>query len=500
MTLRSGSSIRIGPRRSTLGALIKSGGAGSVYLLPDDAHSVAKIYHERVDPPSYTDRIEAMLELRPHLPDQVEGGKRYVQIAWPHAVVRDERGRFVGFTMPALDVKSTSELEQVLQERQARAAGLPVGLGAKVTLAANLSAVLAALHAQHHYVVDLKPVNLRFYRASLYIALLDCDGFSIQGQGKRFSAPQVTPDYLAPEFQVRKLGPDGEETQDRFALAVVVFQLLNFGIHPYSGRPASDRVPTDIPARIRERHYAYGLRAHRMMTPSPVSAHAAIPLELRELFDRAFGKDGEQRPSAAEWSRALRSYAQPSSGRLVVCARNREHQHYASQPCASCVRAELIAKTARNATPRPKPNPRPEPSGGRRGARGPVSAVTAAQMAQMQAQLTRMQAQMQAQTAQNVAQAQRSWWPRGSGAAVASKPWSSRIGIAVRVSLAVALPWSFARIAQFVQALYAQLLPSSGAAALDGWMNAILMTLLGAGFLAACGVFMLVLPRMLKNR
>lgn len=497
MTLGSGSSIRIGSRRSVLGALIKSGGAGSVYLLPDDAHSVAKIYHERVDPPSYTDRIEAMLELRPHLPDQVEGGKRYVQIAWPHAVVRDERGRFVGFSMPALDVKSTSELEQVLQERQARAAGLPVGLGAKVTLAANLSAVLAALHAQHHYVVDLKPVNLRFYRASLYIALLDCDGFSIQGQGKRFSAPQVTPDYLAPEFQASKLGPAGEETQDRFALAVVVFQLLNFGIHPYSGRPASDRVPTDIPARIRERYYAYGLRGHRMMTPSPVSAHAAIPPELRQLFDRAFGKDGDQRPSAAEWSRALRSYAQPSSGRLVVCGRNREHQHYAGQPCASCVRADLIAKTARDARPRPKPNPRPEPT---RGRRGPVSAVTAAQMAQMQAQLTRMQAQMQTQAAANAAQAQRSWWRRGAAPPAPVSRWSSWLGTAVRVGLAVALSWSFARLAQFVQGMYAQLLPKSGAAALDGWMNAILMTLLGAGFLVACAVFMLTLPRMLKNR
>ena len=283
----SGSSVRIGDRRTRLGALIKSGGAGSVYLLPEFPERVAKIYHERVDPPSYTDRVEAMLELRPQLPDQFEVGKRYVQIAWPDATVRDESGRFVGFSMPALDVQSTSELEQVLQERQARAAGLPVGLGPKITLAANLSAVLAALHAQHHYVVDLKPVNLRFYRASLYIALLDCDGFSIQGRGRRYSAPQFTPDYLAPEFQQRGPDPLGEEAQDRFALAVVIFQLLNFGLHPYTGKPGADRVPTDIPSRIRERYYAYGLRAHRLMAPSPVSAHASVPRELRELFDRA---------------------------------------------------------------------------------------------------------------------------------------------------------------------------------------------------------------------
>ncbi|MEH6419389.1 hypothetical protein, partial [Pseudomonas sp. CGJS7] len=342
----TGSIIQIGSRRSRLGPLIKSGGAGSVYLLPDDADAVAKIYHARVDPPSYTDRIEAMLQLRPHLPDQMEGGKRYVQIAWPDAVVRDERGRFIGFSMPALDVDSTSEVEQVLQERQARAAGLPVGLGHKVTLAANLASVLAALHAQHHYVVDLKPVNLRFYRASLYIALLDCDGFSIQGRGRRFHAPQYTPDYLAPEYQIRALDEAGEETQDRFALAVVIFQLLNFGIHPYSGRPAHDRVPTDVPGRIRERCYAYARRGNPAMQPNPVSAHAMMPTQLRDLFDRAFGDVPAARPSSSEWGDALRAYAQPSRGLIVVCGKNREHQHYAGQACASCARHELLTRTA----------------------------------------------------------------------------------------------------------------------------------------------------------
>ena len=356
-SLGTGSSILIGSRRSRLGPLIKSGGAGSVYLLPDDPGSVAKIYHARVDPPSYTDRIEAMLQLRPQLPDQIEGEKRYVQIAWPDATVRDDRGRFIGFTMPVLDVDATSEVEQILQERQARAAGLPVGLGSKVTLAANLASVLAALHTQHHYVVDLKPVNLRFDRASLYIALLDCDGFSIQGHGRRFRAPQYTAEYLAPEYQNRVLHEAGEETQDRFALAVVIFQLLNFGIHPYSGRPMHDRVPTDVPGRIREQCYAYGWSRNASMQPSPVSAHALMPARLRDLFDGAFGNAPAARPSSSEWGDALRAYAQPSRGLIVVCGRNREHQHYAGQGCASCVREELLKRTARNAKPRPKPQP-----------------------------------------------------------------------------------------------------------------------------------------------
>lgn len=336
-------------RRLRLGPMLKSGGAGSIHRLPESPHQVAKIYHRHVDLTEYERKVEAMLALSPELPDIVDGARRYVQIAWPQATLRDPRGRFTGFLMPAVDVQSTSELETILQERQARAAGLPTGLGAKITLAANLAAVVAELHRRGHHVVDLKPVNLRFYPKSLYMAMLDCDGFSIRGPARRFTAPQFTPDYLAPEFQRGGLTDAGEETQDRFALAVVVFQLLNFGIHPFTGRPANDRVPTDIPGRIAAGCYAYGERANASLSPSPVSGHAALPHDLRQLFDRAFVQRDDLRPSAAEWATLLRHFAQRSSLRLVSCGRNAHHQHFAGSTCAACTREALIAKTAQRA-------------------------------------------------------------------------------------------------------------------------------------------------------
>ena len=189
--------------RVSLRALIKSGGAGSVYRTADP-NLVAKLYHAGSDFAHYERKLEAMLELSPELPDMVEGVHRYVQIAWPTSLLRDARGAFVGFLMPAIDVDATSELECVLQERQARAAKLPTGLGAKMTLAANLAAVIAELHRRGHRVVDLKPVNLRFYPQSLYMATLDCDGFSIQGKDERFDAPQYTPDYAAPDSRIAR--------------------------------------------------------------------------------------------------------------------------------------------------------------------------------------------------------------------------------------------------------------------------------------------------------
>jgi len=334
-------------RSLVLGKLIKSGGAGSVYLLPGAPAQVAKLYHPHLDRAANRRKLEAMLELSPELPDQVENGKRYVQIAWPQAAVFDGQGGFAGFVMPLLDMAQTAELEQIMQERQARTAGLPTGLGPKLTLAANLAAVLDALHQQQHYVVDLKPVNLRFYRDSLYIAMLDCDGFSIQGHAERFPAEQFTADYLAPEFQRKGMPAGTEMAQDRFALAVVIFQLLNFGIHPYSGRPGNAQAPTDIPGRIRDGYYAYGVKRHKNMAPNATSGHALMPPELRAMFDRAFSSSPTpQRPSAADWAQLLRGYAQRSGGKLVVCAANAEHQHFAGQGCAACARDKVIASAA----------------------------------------------------------------------------------------------------------------------------------------------------------
>ena len=358
-------------RRLRLGPMLKAGGAGSIHLLPESPHQVAKLYHRHLDAADYEKKIEAMLALSPEMPDIHEGGHRYVQIAWPQATLRDARGRFLGFVMPAVDVKATSELEIILQERQARAAGLPTGLGAKVTLAANLCSVVAELHRRGHHVVDLKPVNLRFYPRSLYMAMLDCDGFSIRGAARRFNAEQFTPDYLAPEFQLKGLDDAGEEPQDRFALAVVVFQLLNFGLHPYSGRPADERVPTDIPGRIAARCYAYGQRPHARLAPSPVSAHASLPGDLRQLFDRAFESAGAGRPGAQEWADTLRHYAQRASGKLLACRQDPAHQHFAGSACAACTRAALLTHTAKQAAAQRPPRPTWTPPGRRAPAAAP---------------------------------------------------------------------------------------------------------------------------------
>ncbi|AKG69639.1 DNA-binding protein [Serratia fonticola] len=361
-----------------LGALIKSGGAGSVYHLASQPGSVAKIYHDSIDKALYQRKIQAMLQHVPDIPPIALAEDSLVQLAWPTSPLLNTRGEFVGFVMPELDVKRSIELEYILQPRQAEAAKLPDGIGVKVSLATNLCTLVAALHQQQHRIIDMKPVNLRFYRESLYVALLDCDGFSIEGGGERFPAGQFTAEYLAPEFQkTGKVPEKQEEWQDRFALAVILFQLLNFGLHPYSGRPQSSKIATDLPGRIAAGCYAYGLTANKLMAPAPVSMHTLLPNDLRLMFDKAFGPLAASRPSAREWASVLRPYALPAQKKIVVCKANKRHQHFAGLACPECTRKKQMQKAlqaARSAkrqapqrqvapayVPPPRPAPTPPP-------------------------------------------------------------------------------------------------------------------------------------------
>ncbi|WP_319022956.1 protein kinase domain-containing protein [Proteus sp. FME41] len=330
-----------------IGDLIKSGGAGSVSHITNAPFQVSKIYHDKIDKTYYLKKITAMQKLEPALTSVSVNDAPIIQLAWPQARLYDNQKQFVGFVMPELDVKNTIELEYILQERQAKAHNLPTGMGAKVSLAYNLCSLIEALHQQGHRIIDMKPLNLRFYKSSLYMSLLDCDGFSIQGENRRYPAGQFTVEYLAPEFQAKQTIPqEQEEQQDRFALAVIIFQLLNFGIHPFSGRPKNDSVPTDIPRRIAGRFYGYGVKAHNLITPSVASGHKQLPDKLRTLFDKAFSGNPELRPSAKTWAMALYEYAQPEKQQMVVCQKEKDHQHFAGKACAACIRQTQLQQVA----------------------------------------------------------------------------------------------------------------------------------------------------------
>jgi len=324
-----------------LGATGKSGGAGEIFSIDGKPGFVAKIYHAATPQAHlarYRRKIQWMIDHRPELPEVPAEYQDIVQLAWPEALILSE-SRFVGFLMQKIAFDRTLELDYLLNRRQAAEEGFDADYGKLVTVSFNLASLINCLHAKRIAIVDLKPSNVKVYKAELYVSILDCDGFHIATDEFRSDAPQVTPEYLAPEFQDKAVAYP--ESQDAFALATIIFRLLNYGIHPFTG-VASDHknYPPELAGRIKRGLYPYGRSASKSVRKVPASVHEAFPDGLRELFDRAFASSGDSRPSAREWVDALKTYANKQSGRMSPC--DKAHLRFSGRPCPTCLRDALI--------------------------------------------------------------------------------------------------------------------------------------------------------------
>lgn len=320
----------------TLGALLNKGGAaGSIYV--DAAHegSVAKIFHQKEHSDTNRKKLQAMLHNRPDIPNRQHNGVEYIQISWPTALLEDEQGFCVGYLMPLIDTKQAISLDHLIQKAVRKKLGISDKYVNRLYAAYNLTSVVAALHACGHYIVDLKPSNVSIYKKTMLVAMFDCDGFSIRGEDNdRYPAEFVSEEYIYPEGMEQTCAEMGEE-QDKFALAVIIFKLLNEGIHPFSGTPRKKENMLSIQERIAKYHYAYGIWPDSYQAPHPYSIHDYFDKTTMNLFERAFNK-GSERPSALEWQQHLDYLI----SHRKQCKKDRNHIYFTPKGCGLCMVAE----------------------------------------------------------------------------------------------------------------------------------------------------------------
>ena len=222
-------------------------------------------------------------------------------------------------------------LDHLMQKAVRKKLELPDKFAYRIFAAYNVASMVTSLHKCKHYIVDLKPSNVSVYKENMLVAMVDCDGFSINGEKTRYPAEFVSEEYIYPEGMSLSCEEMGEE-QDKFALAVMIFKLMNNAIHPFSGVPrkAEDEMLT-IQNRIEKNHYAYGLWPDTYQAPHPYSIHEYFDKETLELFERAFTK-GAVRPSAYEWQEHLWKIMHS----LKQCKKNPDHTYFTAKGCGLC--------------------------------------------------------------------------------------------------------------------------------------------------------------------
>jgi eukaryotic-like serine/threonine-protein kinase len=326
-------------RTLELGRRLDEGGEGVVYEV-NGAPLVAKLLIQPEVPADCAVRLATLVRRSrwPRMAGLLAGEPR--RVAWPTAAIRVLPRRptaeyIHGYLMP--DMRRWYSPLNYLLRPALRTAGFPdASWDTLLAASASLAWLVADLHTAGYVIGDLKPENLWVDKLG-NVGISDVDSFQFTDAGKMFPCRAQSPDYAAPECIIAS-DAQPDSSADAFVLAVLIYQLLMDGLHPFYGIPADGTRYVSIDDNI-----VHG-RA-RLVHPGSVRVApgtlplSVLPRRLRELFARCFGDAGrageEPRPTAADWNAAL--VAERAAGRLRTCPVYPLHVYTVERPwCPWC--------------------------------------------------------------------------------------------------------------------------------------------------------------------
>jgi DNA-binding helix-hairpin-helix protein with protein kinase domain len=318
--------LRCFPRKEilSLNVSLGRGGEACVYTVPSDSNLVAKIYHKPTT--AHADKLQAMLANPPENPTASLG---HISIAWPEDLLRaaDGKNSILGFLMPRIE--GMRPIIDFYNPRTRRQHCPLFNYQYLLRTARNLAAAFAALHASGYCIGDVNESNILVSDTAL-VTLIDTDSFQVPDPNNDivYRCPVGKPEFTPPELQNKTFAQhDREISHDLFGLAVLVFQLLMEGTHPFSGIFQGAIEPPPYEARIASGHFTYSQKRYVPYLPTPIAPPWEIlHPSLQELFIRCFEEGHNNpllRPSAQAWLSAI-AEAEDS---LITCTTNPQHRY-----------------------------------------------------------------------------------------------------------------------------------------------------------------------------
>lgn len=306
----------------TPGKELGRGGEGSVFAILESRESVAKIYHEPVSSEK-AEKLRQMVEL--------QTDKLLRLSAWVTDVLQNEAGETIGFLMPRLSFGT--QIHELYNPASRRRRFPEADWRFLIRTAANSARAFAVVHQHGHSIGDVNHGNIVIARDAT-VRLIDCDSYHLNAPERSFLCEVGISTHTPPELQGKSLREVARtENHDNFGLAVLIFQLLFMGRHPFSGKFLGDGEYT-LENSIRERRFAYGDDApeRQMNQPPGTLPLDAVSLNVASLFRRAF-LEIKNRPTAREWADALDALETD----LRECSFNQSHFYWNDlEKCAWC--------------------------------------------------------------------------------------------------------------------------------------------------------------------
>ena len=309
-------------RRWTLGREFARGGEGTIHEVDGASDKVAKIYLTLPDA-AKVEKLSALLATA--TPDLVRVA------AWPIDLLFDPAGRTAGILMPK--VAGRRPIHDLYGPASRKQHFPRADWGFLVHAARNAAAAVEAVHDAGHVIGDLNESGF-LVAADATVRVIDCDSFQIRHAGRTYRCGVGKPEYTPPEFQQGSYaGSDRSASHDGFGLAVLVFQLLFMGRHPFAGVNRGVGETPRIEQSIACGHFAYSRKTGGTLSPALHTPRLnLLPDPVAALFERAFAPGG-CRPPAAEWRAGLDELSRA----LRACADNAQHRYPAgSSACPWC--------------------------------------------------------------------------------------------------------------------------------------------------------------------
>lgn len=310
---------------------VATGGEATLHRSSGRPNLLFKVYHKPT--PELAEKLAAMLAAPPHDPTVAQG---HVSIAWPmDRVLSPETRSCVGYVMA--HIQNAALLLQFYNPKERARLSAPMHWGDLLRMARNLAGTVEAIHKRGYVIGDVSAPNILGTSQGL-VTLVDTASFQVPGEKRIYYCAVGTPEYTPPELQGKRLGGiPRTHDQDAFGLAVLIFQLLMQGTHPFAGRCTGDGEPGSLDQRIAAGHWPYVRKVGQHSVPYEPGPFAPpveiLPGVLRRLLYECF-VDGYQapprRPGPTRWHEALLQIEQE----LGVCPINQQHLYH--QGLAAC--------------------------------------------------------------------------------------------------------------------------------------------------------------------
>lgn len=306
----------------TIGRLTGKGGEGEVYEVNENPNLLAKLYNEPLTSEKVK-KLTLMVALQKTTISQIA--------AWPSDVIA-ENGTPVGLVMRKLT--GFVPLHMLFSPMDRKKLFPDKGYNFLVHVARNLATAFHRLHEEGIIAGDINEGNI-LVNAQGMVAFIDCDSFQVKNGDHYYYCEVGVPRYTPPELLTRRSFGNIARTinTDVFSMAILIFQLLFLGRHPFTGINKTTE-EWDEERAIREHQFAWSLLNLNKKLQPPVNSLNITILNtgVTDLFHKAFEHD-INRPTAEAWIQELDQLSKT----MVTCPKSTVHSYPNTAPqCPWC--------------------------------------------------------------------------------------------------------------------------------------------------------------------